>query len=47
VEHEPQVLPFNRTYSSSTVESVSQDLKCDVRHTQETRCHVPVVESPE
>jgi hypothetical protein len=34
VEHEPQVIDLNRTYSSSTLERVSRDLKCDICHTQ-------------
>jgi hypothetical protein len=34
VEHEPQVFELNRIYSSSTIESISWDLKCDVCHTQ-------------
>jgi hypothetical protein len=34
VEHEPQVFKIDRSNSSSTIEGVSQDFKCDVRHAQ-------------
>jgi hypothetical protein len=43
MEHEPHVLEIDRSNSSSTIEGISRDFKCDVHHTQRTHYHVPVM----